>query len=77
MKMLKHGHYGDMLNIYNKILKRLKVRFFPTTSKLDFDYLSGRYQRTLMFSEKPPDLHTVYIRLGSILLSEGSEVGVC
>ncbi|CAF5090887.1 unnamed protein product, partial [Rotaria socialis] len=25
------------------------------------------------FSEKPPDLHTVYIRLGAILLSEVKE----
>jgi tetratricopeptide (TPR) repeat protein len=33
---------------------------------------SGRYQRTLMFAEKPSDLHTLYIRLGAILLSESN-----
>ena len=32
----------------------------------------GRYQRTLMFTEKPSDLHTLYIRLGAILLSESN-----
>jgi len=37
----------------------------------------GRYQRTLVFNEKAPDIHTVYIRLGAILLSEGSETSVC
>ncbi|CAF2607832.1 unnamed protein product [Rotaria sp. Silwood2] len=41
--------------------------------QLDFEAAKGRYQRTLVFSEKPPDLHTVYIRLGAILLSEGNE----
>lgn len=37
---------------------------------------SGRYQRTLVFSEKPPDLHTVYIRLGGILLLEDNDASV-
>ncbi|CAF4294627.1 unnamed protein product [Rotaria socialis] len=41
--------------------------------QLDFEAAKGRYQRTLVFSEKPPDLHTVYIRLGAILLSEVKE----
>ncbi|CAF0845464.1 unnamed protein product [Rotaria sordida] len=41
--------------------------------QLDFEAAKGRYQRTLVFAEKPPDLHTVYIRLGAILLSEGNE----
>ncbi|CAF4058453.1 unnamed protein product, partial [Rotaria magnacalcarata] len=41
--------------------------------QLDFEAAKGRYQRTLVFSEKPPDLHTVYIRLGAILLSEIKE----
>ncbi|UJR26687.1 hypothetical protein I4U23_008003 [Adineta vaga] len=41
--------------------------------QLDFEAAKGRYQRTLVFSEKPPDLHTVYIRLGAILLSKGTE----
>ncbi|CAF0951914.1 unnamed protein product [Adineta steineri] len=41
--------------------------------QLDFEAAKGRYQRTLVFGDKPPDLHTVYIRLGAILLSEGTE----
>ncbi|CAF0731760.1 unnamed protein product [Adineta ricciae] len=41
--------------------------------QLDFEAAKGRYQRTLVFAEKPPDLHTVYIRLGAILLSKGAE----
>jgi len=38
--------------------------------QLDFEAAKGRYQRTLMFAEKPTDLHTLYIRLGEILLLE-------
>ena len=38
--------------------------------QLDLEAAKGRYQRTLMFSEKPSDIHTLYIRLGAILLSE-------
>ncbi|CAF0848612.1 unnamed protein product [Didymodactylos carnosus] len=40
--------------------------------QLDFPGAKGRYQRTLAFSEKPSDIHILYVRLGSILLAEES-----
>ena len=40
--------------------------------QLDFEAAKGRYQRTLVFNEKPSDLHTLFIRLGAILLLEAS-----